>query len=147
MITIRLAEVEDAPAAAYLFDQYRQFYYQKSNLQGATDFLTDRLKAKESALLIAVEEGELKGFCQLYPIFSSVSMRRAWLLNDLFVAEASRGKGIASRLLDAAVSMATDQGAGWLLLQTAPDNIPAQALYEKKGWLKENDLFYRFDIK
>lgn len=146
MTIVRAASTEDVPSVAYLFDQYRQFYQQASDLPAATLFLTDRMKEKESVILVAVAEGELLGFCQLYPIFSSVSMQRAWLLNDLFVQEAARGKGIASDLLDAAAKLAKDQGAKWILLQTGATNGPAQALYEKKGWVRETDLFYRFDV-
>ncbi len=146
MTSIRPAGKEDAPALAYLFDQYRQFYGQQSDPEGAADFLKARLEAGESVVYLALEEGELCGFCQLYPIFSSVSMRRAWLLNDLYVHESFRKKGIASKLLDAVVTMAAEQKAPWLLLQTGAANTVAQALYEQKGWVRESDLFYRYDI-
>ena len=146
MIIIRQASPEDLSSLSYLFDQYRQHYHQQQDLQGARDFLQERMERGESVILVAVSEGELIGFTQLYPIFSSVSIRRTWLLNDLYVAAAQRGKGAGTLLLEAAKKMATDTGAKWMLLQTTEDNSGAQALYERNGWVREADRFYRFDI-
>ena len=142
MITIRKATIDDLGAVAPLFDQYRQFYEQAPDLAAATDFLRARIEAGESTILVAIDDGDMTGFCQLYPIFSSVSMRRAWLLNDLYVVGSARGKGVATALLSAADEFGRGQQAKWLLLQTGATNGAAQALYEKNGWLKEHDLFY-----
>lgn len=142
MITIRPATIDDLHAVAPLFDLYRQFYQQPSDLPAATDFLRQRMEAKESTILVAVVDGEMQGFTQLYPIFSSVSLRRAWLLNDLYVMEASRGQGVATALLDAAADFGRQQKAKWLMLQTTAANVTAQMVYEKNGWVREQDLFY-----
>jgi ribosomal protein S18 acetylase RimI-like enzyme len=146
MTTIRPATLQDLPAVAYLFDQYRQFYKQAPDLEGAKDFLQARLEGQESVILVAPDQGEIIGFTQLYPIYSSVSMQKAWLLNDLFVSVANRGKGVATKLLDAAKQMGKNTGAKWLLLQTGADNVYAQALYAKNGWTLETDFFYQFDL-
>lgn len=146
MITIRQATIDDIPTVAYLFDKYRQWYKQEADLQGATEFLQSRTEKGESVILVAMEEGEQIGFTQLYPIFSSVSMSRAWLLNDLFVIETQRGKGVATKLLEAAKNVGINTESKWLMLQTNDWNSEAQALYEKNGWVRESDLFYRFDL-
>ena len=115
-------------------------------MAGAEQFIRERIEQKESVILVALSEGEFIGFVQMYPIFSSVSMRRAWLLNDLFVGPAYRSRGVATMLLDASKQLARDAKAKWLLLQTGADNAPAQLLYEKNGWVREADIFYRFDL-
>lgn len=145
MIQIVKASTNHVSMLAPLFDAYRQFYHQHSNVTGAFHFLEERLVKGESEIWLAFVNDQPAGFVQLYPIFSSVSMAPAWLLNDLFVSEMHRGQGIASLLLDAAKEFARNNNARWLLLQTGADNIAAQALYEKNGWQKESDLFYRFD--
>ena len=104
------------------------------------------MKRKESVIFVAEERDELIGFTQLFPIFSSVSMKRTWLLNDLYIHVSSRGKGVATALLDAAKEFAKSTGSKWLMLQTASDNYTAQTLYKKNGWKKETDVFYRFDL-
>ena len=85
------------------------------------------------------------GFTQLYPAFSSVRMRRSWVLNDLFVAPDARGKGVARALMDRARQFAADNGIASLSLATAIDNHPAQALYESLGWVRD-EKFYHYDL-
>jgi uncharacterized damage-inducible protein DinB/GNAT superfamily N-acetyltransferase len=99
--------------AAELFDAYRQFYGQPSDLAGATEFLAARLAARESVVLLAVEGMPAVGvgLAQVYPSFSSVRMRPIWILNDLFVAPADRRRGIGSLLLDAVAMRARAAGA------------------------------------
>jgi len=145
-IEIRKASVEDAAIVALLFDSYRSFYKQAPDVDAAFNFIKERLQQNESVIFIAFIKDNAVGFVQLYPTFTSVGMKRAWLLNDLYIHVSSRGKGVATALLDAAKEFAKNTGSKWLMLQTASDNYTAQALYKKNGWKKETDLFYRFDL-
>ena len=145
-IEIRKASVEDAAIVALLFDSYRSFYKQAPDVDAAFNFIKERLQQNESVIFIAFIKDNAVGFVQLYPIFTSVGMKRAWLLNDLYIHVSSRGKGVATALLDAAKEFAKSTGSKWLMLQTASDNYTAQALYKKNGWKKETDVFYRFDL-
>ena len=94
---IRRAKKKDIDDLSILFDKYRIFYKQQSEVDNARSFLKKRMKRKESVIFVAEERDELIGFTQLFPIFSSVSMKRTWLLNDLFVNEKSRGIGAATK--------------------------------------------------
>lgn len=144
---VRKATAADIDSIAQLFDAYRMFYKQTSDLEAARNFIAKRFLLNESIIFIAEDyAGNAVGFTQLYPIFSSVSMRRTLLLNDLYVDEKSRGKGIATTLMNAAAAYAKEKKCKWLLLQTGADNTNAQALYEKNGWKKCSDFFYQFDI-
>jgi GNAT superfamily N-acetyltransferase len=143
---IRTARKKDIDELSILFDKYRIFYKQRSDVENAKSFLKKRMKRKESVIFVAEERDELIGFTQLFPIFSSVSLRRTWLLNDLYVNERSRGIGAATKLLDAAKEFAAETKSKWLILQTAADNFTAQKVYEKNGWVRETDFFYRKDI-
>jgi ribosomal protein S18 acetylase RimI-like enzyme len=134
--TIR-AGLEHLGVLAGLFDGYRQFYGQEPDLPGARTFLEARLKGRESVVLLAVPKdapGTAVGFVQLYPSFSSVSMKPIWILNDLFVAPQSRRAGVARSLLDAALELARSTGAARLRLSTAKDNEAAKALYAAAGY-------------
>lgn len=143
---IRRAKKKDIDSLSVLFDKYRIFYKQQSDVDNARSFLKKRLKRKESVIFVAEERNELIGFTQLFPIFSSVSMKRTWLLNDVYVNERSRGMGAGAKLLDAATAFGAETKSKWLLLQTAADNFTAQKVYEKNGWVRETDFFYRKDI-
>ena len=143
---IRRAKKKDIDKLSVLFDKYRIFYKQQSDVDNAKLFLKKRMKRKESVIFVAEERKELIGFTQLFPIFSSVSMKRTWLLNDLYVNEKARGMGAGTKLLNAAREFGKETNSKWLLLQTAADNFTAQKVYEKNGWVKETDFFYRKDI-
>lgn len=140
--TIYEAALDDLDLIAPLFDGYRQFYGQASDLDGARAFLRARLELDESVILLAVHDGVGLGFIQLYPSFSSVTMQRLWTLNDLYVAPAARRQGVATDLLEAARQYAIETESKGLELATAPDNTAAQALYEALGW--QRDSFYHY---
>lgn len=145
-LTIRKATMKDAAVVAGLFDAYRVWYHQEPDYEGALHFLTERLENNESTILVALLNEVAVGFTQMYPIFTSVGMGRALLLNDLFVAEKARGKGIATKLLEGAKAYGKTQNCKWLMLQTSNNNYIAQALYVRNGWSKESDFFYTVAI-
>lgn len=119
--------------AAHLFNDYRVFYDQLNDLEGAYEFLMDRLKRSDSVLFVANIDEEYAGFVQLYPTFSSIAMKRAYILNDLFVSDAFRKRGVAKQLMTYAFIYAEDQNARYITLETNVDNVNAQALYEQMG--------------
>ena len=147
-ITIKQATVDDATHIIPLFNAYRMFYGQHSNIGAAGEFITQRLQNNQSVIFIAFNtDGKAVGFTQLYPIYSSVGLKNAWLLNDLFVTEAERGKRIATMLLDAAKLHGRQTNSGWLMLQTAITNHAAQKAYEANGWQKDNEYYvYNFNL-
>lgn len=125
-----------------LFNQYRVFYEQESNVEKARQFLKDRMINKESVVFLALDENNQGiGFTQLFPIFSSVSMQRTYILNDLFVTEQGRGKGVGEAILNKAKQFAIQEGSKGLTLETDIDN-PAQKLYERLGWIKDTEVFH-----
>ena len=143
-ITRGSLDVMDEMAA--LFNAYRTFYRQPSDVEAAKNYLKSRIENDESVVFLARVDGVAAGFMQLYPIFSSVSLKRAWLLNDLFVDAAHRRKGVARALLQRAKELGHETHSKWLMLQTQQRNFNAQHLYESNGWEREADLFYRLDL-
>jgi GNAT superfamily N-acetyltransferase len=131
----------DAPRIAPLFDAYRRFYGQGPDLPGAERFVAARLSRGESVVFLALDGARAVGFTQLYPSFSSVAMKRLWILNDLYVDEGARRRGVASALLSRAARFAADDGARGLMLETARDN-PARFLYQALGWTLDDDHLY-----
>lgn len=140
---ISRASLNDLHLVAPLFDLYRQFYSQASDLQAATSYLSQRISNNESVIFLALENQRAVGFVQLYPVFSSIGMKRSWILNDLFVLDSMRGNGIGEKLINEAVAMAKSTGASSISLETAVNN-PAQKLYERLGWKKSGYLHYEF---
>jgi GNAT superfamily N-acetyltransferase len=146
MITVKQITTNQMEDVVPLFDAYRTFYKQTSNTNEVSTFLQQRLLKNESVIFVAYKDGVGVAFTQLYPIFSSVSLQPAWLLNDLYVSEAARGNGVATLLLETAKQFGKQNGAKFLMLQTAADNFTAQAVYEKNNWSKETDYFYSVSL-
>ena len=119
---------------AVLFDAYRMYYDQAPDFKGALDFITQRIAQKDSVIFVALLDAEIIGFTQLYPIFTSLGMKRGWLLNDLYVLEEHRGMGAGKALLDKAAAYGKSTNAAWLMLQTYIANTRAQKLYKKEGF-------------
>jgi len=143
MIQIIKATKENLDQLVPLFDQYRVFYRQPSDLSKAKDFLSNRFEHNESIIFLAFYNEEPAGFTQLYPMFSSVSMQRSFVLNDLFVHPNYRKNMIGAKLLERAKEYCIEKNAKGLTLETSTDN-PAQKLYEKLGWQKDIDCFHYF---
>ncbi len=145
MIKTYQATISDVDALTPLFDGYRQFYEQASDLPSARAFLLSKFQHHESVIFICKDGEKAIGFTQLYPAFSSVSMKRVYILNDLFVNSDGRGKGAGKALLNAAIEYAKTVGALRLQLVTNTGNAPAQALYETTGW-KRDSQYYMYNF-
>jgi len=145
-VQVRQAVFADLEALALLFDAYRQFQGRRSDLFAAHAFLRARFGHGESIVFLAQASGHALGFAQLYPSYSSVSLKRIFVLNDLFVDPGARGRGIASRLLKAVEAHAWTNDAARVTLSVARDNDVARAIYEAKGWLREEGfcMYHRF---
>lgn len=136
----------DLDALALLFDAYRQFYGQASDVPRAREWLRERLRFGESTVIVATLAGKPVGFTQLYPMYSSVRTARTWILNDLYVDAGARRKGIARALLDAAVQFARADGAAGISLETTQDNAAARALYRAAGWNEDATQWYSLPL-
>lgn len=147
---VRVATSADAEQVARLFDLYRCFYGRESNLNESAGFISERLKNNDSVIFIVeAADGTLAGFTQLYPIFSSLSAKKAWVLNDLFVCHEFRYQGVASKLIRQSLAFCQNSGAEWVSLQTATDNFTAQQLYQKLGFIQDTQFlnyYYNFTV-
>jgi len=123
-----MAAPSDLRLLAELFDGYRQFYQQTADIERARDFIGERLARNDSWILVAEQQDELLGFCQLYPSFSSTTTSRIAILNDA--------------LLRAAEELGKNLGVTSLELATAISNTSAQSLYEKQDWNRDQEFYY-----
>ncbi len=148
-IAIKKISLEEANLVVGLFNQYRIFYHQLSDIGMAAAFIEARLENSESIIFVALNEMQKPvGFTQLYPKYSSARLSKNWILNDLFVDAAYRKQGIGELLIRKAMRFAKDQGSTFVQLETAVNNFTAQSLYEAIGFKKqENDTeFFLYKI-
>lgn len=144
MLEIVRAKLADVADLHPLVEKYRTFYKQPAN-EKTLGYLKSRLENDEAIVFIARDDAVAVGFTMLYPTFSTVSLSNVWLLNDLYVDEANRGQGIASKLMETAESAAREAGATRVFLRTANDNTTAQSLYEGRGYIQD-EVFRRYDL-
>ncbi|POY37341.1 GNAT family N-acetyltransferase [Solitalea longa] len=133
-----------------LFNNYRIFYKQDSDILLAQQFIQARLDNNESIIFVALNEKEEPlGFTQLFPIYSSVRAVKNWLLNDLYVDANYRKQGVGEQLIQTVLQFAREDGAKYVDLSTAIDNYTAQSLYEQIGFEKQDAdrEFYNYRIK
>jgi ribosomal protein S18 acetylase RimI-like enzyme len=144
-VKVRRARIDDLDAVTPLFTAYRDFYRQPREPEAERAFLQARLDNDESVIFIAEVDGGPAGFVQLYPCFSSVTLKRVWVLNDLYTSKKARKQGVGTALLEQARAFAAETGAKGLVLETTPDNETAQALYEQLGWKRDRHYHYFID--
>ncbi|WP_018923988.1 GNAT family N-acetyltransferase [Salsuginibacillus kocurii] len=142
---IRYARNDDLNGITRLFNLYREFYQQPTDEEGAREFLAERLEQQDSIIIVAKDLDKYIGFTQLYPTYSSISMSKDLILNDLYVDKEARGQGAGELLIKEAITYAQKLNAASLSLSTATNNISAQALYEKMGFVKDVD-FYHYEL-
>lgn len=142
---IEMATEKHLEPLVKLFDLYRQFYRQESDLEGARKYLKERMENNESTTFIVKDGDDYVAFAQLFPMYSSVAMKRAYILNDLYVAKEARRKGIAEKLMNHCMDFCKAQNCRYMSLRTEVINEKAQQLYEKVGMAKD-DVFYYYII-
>jgi ribosomal protein S18 acetylase RimI-like enzyme len=139
------ATLNEAGILSNLFDEYRVFYEKDSDIKGADKFLSERIKNNESVVYIALDnDGSGMGFVQLYPSFTSVGMKRLWILNDLYVNSNYRKMGVGEALIKECKKLAKETSAVGLILETRNENLIAQNLYFKTEFIKDIEHTYFF---
>lgn len=142
--SIRQAAFADLDTLAPVFDQYRQFQGQPSDLPAVRAFLRSRFDHGESVVFLACRGEEAVGFANVYGIYTSIALKRAFILNDLFVAPAARRVGVAAALLGAVEAYAWALDGARVTLNVARSNTTAQATYEAAQWQRD-EQFYMYN--
>ena len=137
MMNFYEATESDLEGVVDLFNAYRMFYNQPANSVAARDFIRNRIRVRDSVIFVAKDQLEYIGFVQLYPTFSSISMKKAWILNDLYVVDTARRQGVAQRLIEIAIGLCEKTEAAYLTLETASSNVHAKKLYEKNDFIHD----------
>ncbi|WP_342243925.1 GNAT family N-acetyltransferase [Pseudomonas sp. OTU5201] len=137
------ATLEHLDLLSPLFVKYREFYGELPFPESSRKFLEKRLSRKESVIYLAFPDDDdtrLLGFCQLYPSFSSLSLKRVWILNDIYVAEDARRQLVADRLLQTAKKMARETNAVRMRVSTSVSNEVAHKVYESIGFHEDAEF-------
>ncbi|TMK86045.1 MAG: GNAT family N-acetyltransferase [Actinobacteria bacterium] len=144
-VTVAPIGADDLEEALPLFAGYQRFYEAEPDDARNLAFFRRFVAPSEDGILFgAWLDGRLVGFACTYWTFSSTHAAEAGLMNDLFVAEGTRGAGIGRALIEAAAAAARDKGMRHLEWFTAVDNLRAQRLYDSME--AEKSAWYAYEI-
>ncbi len=121
-----------------LWEGYLRFY--RDELDGAvTDATFARLCDPDgdmAGLIATTEAGDPGGMANLVFHPTTWDTRGMCYLEDLFVAHAARGTGLARRLIEAVYELAAARGAGRVYWHTQGFNGPGRSLYDTVACLQ-----------
>jgi GNAT superfamily N-acetyltransferase len=120
-----------------LWEGYLRFY--RAHLDaGVTDATFARLCSGTdvAGLIATTPAGEPGGMANLVFHPTTWDTRSMCYLEDLFVARAARGTGLAGRLIDAVYELAAARGAGRVYWHTQTFNGPGRSLYDTVAQLQ-----------
>jgi len=135
-IQLREAIREDFDQWSRLWVGYNEFYG-RVGANALPSEITDTTWARffdpnePMYALVAVAGGELVGFANYLFHRSTTSIAPICYLQDLFTAEAARGQGVASALIDRVADHAGREDCPRVYWQTHESNDTARRLYEK----------------
>ncbi len=81
--------------------------------------------------------GRIVGNVSVYPADYPRDMGRTWIIANVAVYSEYRGRGIATRLMDACMEMIGQHNGGAAILQVDYDNEVARRMYRKLGFKEE----------
>lgn len=86
---------------------------------------------------VYIKDGKLVGNVSVYPAGYPKSMGATWILANVAVHPDYQRLGIAHSLVDATLDMIRRRGGARVILQVNYDNLAAQRLYQRHGFIYE----------
>jgi GNAT superfamily N-acetyltransferase len=148
--TIKVVAAEDFDDLLPLVRAYCDFYEahpSDGELLGLFGALTEDPAHEGLQLLARSAAGEPVGFGTLYWTWSTTRACRIGVMEDLFVAPAARGSGLAETLIAGCADQCRQRGAGLLSWQTAANNLRAQRVYDRVGATREQWIDYSLPVR
>ncbi len=146
-VSIRKGKKTDAPEFITLLKGLAEFeHLEPPSRAGRDRLLDDIFRKKRIRLFVAVESGHLVGYALYFYTYSSFLAKPTLYLEDLYVPEVHRKKGIGFTLFRKCVDEAASHGCGRMEWSVLAWNRNARAFYERLGakWL-EDWVVYRLD--
>lgn len=149
--TIRLAELQDAPAVASLIRALEIHY---SNEECVSDpaatlaMIEQSMTAREGTrYALAFVDDRAVGLACFAILRPGFNLGGLLFLKELFVAKEARGRSVGAALMEWLADYARVHGITRIDLTTDGANVSAQAFYERLGAAKLNKVFYRFAVE
>ena len=132
---IRLAALDDVPEIFVLIKELADYESLLDQVIATEELLEETLFGENSnvEVLLAYNENHILGFALYFRTFSTFLGRPGIYLEDLFVREFARGKGIGEALLRRIAMSTLEMGGGRLEWSVLDWNQTAISFYKKMG--------------
>ena len=141
---IKTADINDLENVTKIVMKYRKFYGVENQSENEVrDFMRARIENNQSKIFLTFADSKVIGFIQLYPSYSTVSLKPQWILNDFYVDENFRKQGNGKKLMSFVKEYFRDKAKGFILV-TDKSNETAKKFYEANGWKTGEYDFYTF---
>ncbi|HTV68526.1 MAG TPA: GNAT family N-acetyltransferase [Rhizobiaceae bacterium] len=144
-VTIRAATAADADAIHAAIVAMSHHVGAAAKVKSGADDLR-RFGFGENACfegLVAEVDGTFAGMCLFFPSFSTWLGRPGVYVQDIFVDETFRGRGVGEKLIARVAAITAERGGIYLRLSVDVENISAQAFYSSlgMGWAQGERLY------
>jgi GNAT superfamily N-acetyltransferase len=111
-LNIRHAGPDDAPTLVRLLDEFATF--ERMENASTVESLRVELSSTDGSLQVLIAEmaGEAVGFATFFQTYSTFAARRGLYLEDIYVPDAHRNKGIATGILRFLARLAVERRYG-----------------------------------
>ena len=143
--TIRKGTRSDSAGFLKLLSALADFeHLEAPSVEGQRRIISDIFEKKRLNLLVALDRGRLVGYALYYYSYSSFLAKPTLYLEDLFVLEKHRNKGLGFALFLQCVDEAIKQDCGRMEWAVLGWNRNAAAFYQKLGARRLDEWhFYR----
>jgi GNAT superfamily N-acetyltransferase len=134
-LEIRAARESDAPALSALIRAKAEFDGCLQSLRAGESSLREALFSTrpKAKALVAVADSAVVGVVTYYDIYSTFIAKPGIWLDDLYVYETHRGRGIGKALIVRLCQIARESGCGRIDWIVARDNTNGRSFYEHLG--------------
>lgn len=145
--TIREAIESDVPTILRLLSDFAAFENLSEYLTIGEADLYNAMFGEASFVegLVCEVEGETAGFAIFYPRFSSFRGQTGYYLEDIYIDESYRGRGLGEKLLQAIARKGNSRGFKRIDFQVLEWNFAAIEFYKSLGAvLDDQDKHFKF---
>jgi len=133
MLSIRPASKEDMMSLSEMIHEFAKFE-KLSAVVTESDLIRDGFGADPKfRVLLAEWDGKLAGYALFFDYYSTFEGRAALFLEDIYVRQAFRGKGIGQALMARVAGIARQENCFGMRWEVLDWNTPAIDFYKKMG--------------
>lgn len=140
-ISIRSVRLDDIPSILGLIREFAEFEELSQHCQVTHDRLTAALFGDSSVVesLIALDGDAAIGYALFFPNFSSFRGQRGFYLDDIYVTERYRGRGLGEAMLKEIAKIAAERGFERIDFLVLDWNQKAVDFYLSLGAVRDNE--------